>query len=72
MDVVFDAEKLGQAVRKKRMAQKSTLRELSGEVGVSAATINRAEKFEMLNVHTLCCLCGWLKVSPNRFFEILK
>lgn len=72
MKVTFDTQKLGEAVYRKRNSEGETLRSLAGRIEVSPATISRVEKFNVPDMSTLCSLCIWLGVSPNRFFTVEK
>lgn len=54
---------LGLMVRERRGARK--LREVAGEIGVSAATLMRVENGRTPDVSTFGKLCQWLGVDPG-------
>lgn len=52
--------KLGEVLKKYRLIKELTLRELAGEIGVSAATLLRLESGKAPDSRTLLLIINWL------------
>lgn len=64
----LDVSELGRLVRQKRDDEGLSVRRAAAEAGVSFSTITRVETGAQPDLSTFIALCGWLGVSPSRFF----
>jgi transcriptional regulator with XRE-family HTH domain len=62
----FDNVRLAKRLEAARAGR--SLRDLAGEVGVSASTLSRIERGERPDVWTLLRLADWLQEDPRTFF----
>jgi len=58
--------KLGEVIRKWRQASDLTLKEASGRIGLSLATMSRVERGENLDGATLAKILCWLLAEVAR------
>lgn len=63
-------QNLGTEVRKKRGER--GLREVAGEIGISAPTLSRVESGKMPDLQTFGKLCRWMEVDPGEILNVAK
>jgi len=56
--------RLGEILRKWRIVQERTVRDLAGEIGISPSTLSRIERGEVMDAMTFMQLLGWLTERP--------
>ena len=56
--------RLGEIIRKWRIVQERTVRDLAAEIGISASTLSRIERGERMDAPTFMRLFGWLIEQP--------
>jgi transcriptional regulator with XRE-family HTH domain len=56
-------EQLGLVLRQRRGAR--PLREVAGEIGISAATLSRVESGRQPDLETFAKICRWLELDPG-------
>jgi SOS-response transcriptional repressor LexA len=71
--ITLNREKLGNAVKQKRLQAELTLRELEENLGIDAATLCRIENGQIgaPDFDHLLALCQWLQEPPESFFKDL-
>jgi len=62
-------EDLGPLLAQRRTELDLSLREVSAQAGIPAATLSRIEQGRTPDLATFRRLIGWLGVPPNRFFS---
>lgn len=66
---MFDKKYFSERVKAKRWRERTSLREVSIETGVSAPTLSRMENENLPDIETFAKLCKWMKVNPGKFFK---
>lgn len=61
-------QQLGERLRKQRAER--GIREVAGEIGVSAATLSRVERGNVPDLDTFGKLCRWLRVDPGEVLGV--
>jgi transcriptional regulator with XRE-family HTH domain len=70
MKLVYDADKLAKELRTKRcVVLRYGLRQAAKEIGISPATLSRAENMREPDVTTLANLCQWVQLPMEDFFR---
>lgn len=60
--VRISVQQLGQRLRRQRGNR--GVREVAGEVGISAATLSRVERGNVPDLETFAKICKWLEIDP--------
>jgi len=61
--------RLGEIIRKWRIVQERTVRDLAVEIGISASTLSRIERGEKMDAPTFMRLLNWLTAEPPQAEE---
>lgn len=60
-------------VSKRSVDNRLTTRQAAGQIGISAATLSRAERrIAPPDMKSLILICSWLESSPSNYFFELK
>ena len=63
----FDTEGLALVLRGRRKMRALDLRSAAKDIGVSAATLNRAEQGHEVELQTAVVICEWLELPLDSF-----
>jgi transcriptional regulator with XRE-family HTH domain len=63
----FDSSALFAALDRERLARGLTWKQLAGQIGVSAATIQRTRRGGRMEVDGMLAMVGWLGVPAETF-----
>ena len=63
----FDVEGLAMVLRGRRKMRALDLRRAAADIGVSAATLNRAEQGHVVEIQTAVAICEWLELPLDSF-----
>jgi transcriptional regulator with XRE-family HTH domain len=63
-------ETLGRKLQERRAGR--GIREVAGEIGVSAATLSRVERGYLPDLETFTRICRWLQVDPGEVLRLKR
>jgi DNA-binding Xre family transcriptional regulator len=67
----FSPEQLKKDLQNKRVFDKvMSMDEACVEIGISKATLSRAENEKGIDMDTFAKICTWLKSNPARYFRV--
>lgn len=70
MKVIYNSEGMKKALKTKRTIDHDiTMRKLAKQLGVSLATVSRAEEGKMVDLLTYVKLCRWLNEPLDKFIK---